>query len=560
MSGDKNRTWRSNPELLLVPLAARVASWLGTGQNEAEISRLLDNEAKEAGKLVPKEGEPELDWPALYSQLPHFRDKIDWSSPNQRALADGIGVVDPRTRPRALQGLANAAKLERTQGFELEEPGSRIYRTWSANGRLIALAWALEHPGQTLDVDEQGAAVTLDGYLRDWFHLLWAKMALSECPTPWGPRSLDTGARSQGVFGRTKLDYGYVIAMDREGEWRWQEKGDPAPDKFWGKEKNPVDEVAVFRALRGVLQKSAQAVRTILAGGLDGGAARELAALSPRWPTLCPTWYMRTSRGVAAWIDNPELGPDANDSVNSNTPSLGGFGAQEGDAEPWSLPRPTRDHIRQKTVTLSIEPSDAQGRSWTRDSDALAPARLHLAMGIGGKSLQEETQDLPGGDLLYIVKHGSAGLEIIGAGGKALTVDPKPVDPKPVEPQPVEPQPVDPQPVDPKPVEPQPVDPQPVDPKPVDPKPDEAKPVDKSAGSEPAQPAAKPDLSAVAEIIAGLTLRNKEKGLQARIVAELREGPQRPLAEIADDVASFGINPDQKQGPAWLEAIRLLRG
>jgi hypothetical protein len=513
----ENRTWRTNPELLLVPLSARVAPWLGAGKEEAEISRLLDKEAKEAGELVKKEGEPTLDWPALYSQLPHFREEINWGSPNQRALTDGIGVIDPRTRPLALQFLADAARLERTQGFELEEPGSRIYRAWSANGRLISLAWALKHPGQKLYVDEQGAVVTLDGYLRDWFHLLWAKMALSECATKFGPRSLDTGARSQGVFGRNKLDYAYVIAMQREGEWTWQTKNDPAPDRFWGEE--PADEVAVFRSLSGVLQESAAAVRTIVAGGLNGGAARDLAALAPRWPTLCTTWYMRTSRGVAAWIDNPDLAPDESDAVNTNTPSVGAFGLEEGLAEPWSLPRPSRDHIREKTVTISIEPSDAQSRSWPRESSAGAPAKLHLSISVDGRPPQEDTQDLPGGDLLYMVKHGPAGLEIVGG----TAVDPKPADPKPAERKPVDPKPADPKPPDPEPVR------------------------------------DKPDLSALADTIASLELRPKERGLQSQIVAELRQGPQRPLAEIAADVASFGINPDQEQGPAWQEAIRLLR-
>ncbi len=68
-----------------------------------------------------------------------------------------------------------------------------------------------------------------------------------------------------------------------------------------------------------------------------------------------------------------------------------------------------------------------------------------------------------------------------------------------------------------------------------------------------------PDLSAVADLIAGLQLSNQQKGMQSRIVAELRNGPQRPLLAIADEVATFGINPEQPQGEPWQEAIRLLQ-
>ena len=72
-------------------------------------------------------------------------------------------------------------------------------------------------------------------------------------------------------------------------------------------------------------------------------------------------------------------------------------------------------------------------------------------------------------------------------------------------------------------------------------------------------PAHGPDLSAIADLIAGLLLPKKQKDLQSRIVAELREGPQRPLPAIADEAQTFGINPDQPQAKPWQEAIRLLR-
>jgi len=88
-----------------------------------------------------------------------------------------------------------------------------------------------------------------------------------------------------------------------------------------------------------------------------------------------------------------------------------------------------------------------------------------------------------------------------------------------------------------------------------------APPVDSQvdAKTPPLEPTA-PDLAAIADIIAGLLVARDQKGFRDGIVAELRRGPTRPLAAIADDVASFGINPDQAQGPAWLRAISLLRG
>jgi hypothetical protein len=108
------------------------------------------------------------------------------------------------------------------------------------------------------------------------------------------------------------------------------------------------------------------------------------------------------------------------------------------------------------------------------------------------------------------------------------------------------------------PVETEPTPDKPVD-KPVEPPVD--KPVDKSVDKsvEPPPPPPGPNLAAVADLIAGLLLPKKQKDLQDRIVAELRNGPQRPLSAVADEVATFGINPDQPQGKPWQEAIRLLR-
>jgi hypothetical protein len=89
-----------------------------------------------------------------------------------------------------------------------------------------------------------------------------------------------------------------------------------------------------------------------------------------------------------------------------------------------------------------------------------------------------------------------------------------------------------------------PVAPQPVTPDPVAP--------------EPPPPAV--DLARVADLVAGLQVRQVERAEQQRLVAELRAGTTRPLSEIADEVAALGIGPGQPQAVQWREAISLLRG
>lgn len=56
-----------------------------------------------------------------------------------------------------------------------------------------------------------------------------------------------------------------------------------------------------------------------------------------------------------------------------------------------------------------------------------------------------------------------------------------------------------------------------------------------------------PTLSALADRVAKLKLARREKPKQAAIVAELKKPLTRPLAAIAQDIASFGIGPGQPQ-------------
>jgi hypothetical protein len=224
----------------------------------------------------------------------------------------------------------------------------------------------------------------------------------------------------------------------------------------------------------------------------------------PAYGLLAPVHIYRTEEGLAVWCEK---------NVNGNTTPLMGAVSIFGKS-PDYLPAKGGKRIRQKFEHVTCAPlggglvyeSNLQGR---------------------------EELPLPGGAVVKETTLGTAG------DGAVVPVDPLPVDPKPV---------------DPKPIETKPVDPKPIDPKPADPK-----PVEPVKQPDTATPAHGPDLSAVADMVAGLLLPKKQKALQERIVAELRNGPQRPLAAIADEVATFGINPDQPQGKPWLEAIRLLR-
>lgn len=68
------------------------------------------------------------------------------------------------------------------------------------------------------------------------------------------------------------------------------------------------------------------------------------------------------------------------------------------------------------------------------------------------------------------------------------------------------------------------------------------------------------DLGRVADLIAGLLLPHRQADEQRSLVAELRAGTTRPLNEIADEVAAFGVGLGQPQAVPWQEAIRMLRG
>jgi len=66
-------------------------------------------------------------------------------------------------------------------------------------------------------------------------------------------------------------------------------------------------------------------------------------------------------------------------------------------------------------------------------------------------------------------------------------------------------------------------------------------------------------LAALADRVARLELARKERAKQAAIVAELQRPLTRPLAAIADDVASFGIGPGQPQKAEQNAIVAALR-
>jgi hypothetical protein len=68
------------------------------------------------------------------------------------------------------------------------------------------------------------------------------------------------------------------------------------------------------------------------------------------------------------------------------------------------------------------------------------------------------------------------------------------------------------------------------------------------------------ELTSIADGIAALQLSRAERLLQAEIVAELNAGlPTCSLAQLADQVAAFGIGAGQSQAAVWQELIARLR-
>lgn len=314
-------------------------------------------------------------WPKMYSGLPKFPDRLDFGSPNIRALASACGLWHPETREVALASWRRAAALEEAQGFMLEEPGSRIYRGWHLLGRLFALRWALSHPEEP----------ALRVYLTRWLTLYWTVEALASVELDDGCRSLWCGPRSQGAFDRLISDYPLTLALGRP--WKWHQKPHPLPDQSWKKG----DDILGFDALRFEIDFSSEAIRDAWQSS-EGGSRRlivhSLVSAAPKWPTIAPTVFRRTTEGLAVWCERSD--------INGNTPGIAAMIWRPSGME--TAPRPSRAHVRQKRVPQEI----------LRSGDV-----LHFRQSAPGTA-EEYDLALPGGELLYEVRHGAGGLAMIG--------------------------------------------------------------------------------------------------------------------------------------------------
>lgn len=256
------------------------------------------------------------------SGIPKFPTQLDFGSPNMRALAL-VGLWHPATREGALASLRNGALLDRTIGFEKEEPGSRIYGTWTLMGYLLAYRWAMTFKPADTALDD------VREYLSDWLRLWFSLRRLSMIVLSDGPFSLRCGARSQGTFGRTLADYADSIAFSVPWEWR----GKPQPDRYLAES----DEVRTFNALTKEIKEHVGS-HTVPAG-------------FPSWPTIAPTHYLKTSTGSAVWCERAD--------INRNTPGISFMMWRDGVLV--AGPNPSRAHIRQKRVPQEVTVEEHTG-------------------------------------------------------------------------------------------------------------------------------------------------------------------------------------------------------
>lgn len=329
-----------NAEDLLVPLVANLAS-SPPDQVESILARVS----------------PKGDWPKFHSTLPRFPDHFDFGSPNIRAMASVCALHHPSTVDLGVVSWLRAAKLEREIGFELEEPGSRIYRSWTLMARLLGFRWSQAH-----------THVELLAYFTRWLDLYWTLEFLAAVDLPDGIMSLRCGARSQGTFDRLKSDYALSIALDKP--WKWRKKPHPLSDSAWKKSH----EIIAFDALRSEIEKSSK--KTSIVGVLSSDASI---------PTIAPTIYYRTAEGLAVWCERAD--------INGNTPGISAMVWANGVLK--TAPSPSRAHIRQKRVPQHIE---------------RLGSTLHFRQEAPG--IEEELElELPSGAVIYEVRHGNKGIE-----------------------------------------------------------------------------------------------------------------------------------------------------
>lgn len=313
-------------------------------------------------------------FPELFSRAPKFINHLDFGSPNIRGLWCALGLLHPATRDAATRAWLNSRDLSYVRGFMLEEPGSRIYGAWHLAAHLVGYRAAHSHQ-----------LTELQPYFSQWLQLWWTLQALSLVETPANPRSLYCGARSQGMFDAVHTDYALALALDLS--WRRQR----GINAYWRK----LPEIQIFNAYRNVIEASAVHVRD--------QDHRALIAACPQWPSIIETHYLRTSTGLAVWIDDTSQPPAHDDIPNTNTPGVSamGFDSRFG---LWSLPDSSRDHVRQRAVHehVTTHYNQATGR----------PVSLTYTQSGTGRQITDE-QDLPSGEVVYYIRHGRDGIREI---------------------------------------------------------------------------------------------------------------------------------------------------
>jgi hypothetical protein len=383
VSKPKDRS--KNPETILVPMMADVAEMLAKGVSDRAIAAYLDGAAEDHGFA---------DFATLYRSMPRFvrfAEGKGGKSANHPAMSAGLGLFHPDTRDMALEDWEAAATLELGGvGFELNEPGSRLnYGSWSLAGRLL-LARFLYREVPTDDYKVK----RLLPYAKYWLQTWLQRAALAGTHVAEGApfRALTCGSRSGGFTGLIYADVAAAIGLRLSLRWsRDPAKGYPP---FW--KRSP--EVRIFQALARELQEHGAAARASQLGRFKLWEFRSAAE----------TWYLRTSEGVAVWLDDIEAPADNDDAGNSNTRAIAAmvhlYADRDVFPEVYTLPPAAEAavHIRSKAVHERVT------TVWV----GTRPVALEYEQG-GAARLMRTRQDLPKGEIVYLIRHGRNGWEVV---------------------------------------------------------------------------------------------------------------------------------------------------
>jgi hypothetical protein len=335
-------------------------------------SRLSDNDFDTArddaiNAILAGRPCPPLDF---LSRFPHEWPTIG-GSPNIAAEKNALRLYRQDTLERTLKAWEWQAERSKA-AFEDIEPGSRIYRSRTLRAHLLAYRWA----------SAPSSPVWLRDFLHDWLRLYWTLEVLASVERPFGFQSVRCGARSSGhPLDPVQSDFALTLAIGKPFRW-------VKPFKYKGPQ-NKAPEGDLSRQLLAL----APEIQTSAIGAVRDSVSTSVRD-APKWGTIAPTHYYRTSHGVAVWIESQEGG---------NTVGISAAGCDEG-GEPWCIgPSPA--------VWAGKE------RAWRQK-----PYRLHclqddqrlIAGGeVSGAPLSDETHVLPQGDILYHVRHGATGLELL---------------------------------------------------------------------------------------------------------------------------------------------------